>query len=117
MLDLTDCACTGKSLPKLLRPAILSILSKVPVHGYRVTEELTKMDVFSNWPPDHTGVYRMLQVMEGEGLLASSWEHRRSDRPTRQYRLTTKGKACLSRWKRTLQEYRQAIDDLLNLLQ
>jgi len=117
MSNLDNCICTGKSLPKLLRPAILAVLTQGPKHGYAITEELRDTPVFAARPPDHTGVYRMLQAMESEDLLVSSWEHEKTGPAKRQYRLTGKARQCLTRWKRTLQQYRGAIDGLLGLLE
>lgn len=116
MQDLTNCACTGKSLPRLLRPAILSVLAKGGSHGYAMFEELRRLAVVGDRVPDHTGVYRMLQVMEKEGLVVSDWECPESGPAKRNYRLTTRGRACLERWKRTLDEYRRTIDLLLKSL-
>ena len=116
MPDLKGCACTGKSLPRLLRPAILSVLAKGGSHGYAMIEELKGLAVVGDHPPDHTGVYRMLHVMEKEGLVVSDWDCPASGAARHNYRLTPKGKACLERWKRTLDEYRRTIDMLLKSL-
>ena len=116
MQDLKGCACTGKSLPRLLRPAILSVLAKGGSHGYAMIEELRRLAVVGDHAPDHTGVYRALQAMEKEGLVASDWEHPETGPARRNYRLTTRGKACLERWKGTLDDYRHAIDMLLKSL-
>jgi len=113
MKSLTNCACTGKTLPKLLRPVILSVLAKGQSHGYAITEELGRLAAFAEQPPDHTGVYRALQAMETEGLIASDWEHPQSGPAKRNYTLTPKGKCCLKRWKCTLHDYKQTIDMLL----
>jgi DNA-binding PadR family transcriptional regulator len=111
--DLTNCACTGKTLPKLLRPIILSMLTSGDSHGYAITEQLGHLAFFADQPPDHTGVYRALQSMEKEGLILSDWEHSRTGPGKRRYRLTPKGGACLKKWKHTLEEYRRTIDLLL----
>jgi DNA-binding PadR family transcriptional regulator len=116
MQDLKGCACTGISLPRLLRPAILSTLAKGGSHGYAMMEELRRLSVVGDRVPDHTGVYRMLQAMEKEGLVASDWECPESGPAKRNYRLTTRGRACLERWKQTLGEYRRTIDVLLKSL-
>ncbi len=116
MKALTDCACTGKTLPKLLRPVILSVLAKGRSHGYAITEELGRLAAFAEQPPDHTGVYRALLAMETEGLIASDWEHPQSGPAKRNYTLTPKGRCCLKRWKSTLQDYKRTIDVLLRSL-
>jgi DNA-binding PadR family transcriptional regulator len=113
MQDIANCACTGKTLPKLLRPIILSMLSAGDSHGYAITERLRHLAVFAGQPPDHTGVYRALQAMEKESLIVSDWEHSKTGPGKRCYRLTPKGRACLKRWKRTLEEYRRTIELLL----
>jgi DNA-binding PadR family transcriptional regulator len=113
MQDLTKCACAGKTLPKLLRPIILSLLSAGNSHGYAITERLRHLAVLARQPPDHTGVYRALQAMEKEGLILSDWEHSKTGPGKRCYRLTAKGGACLKRWKQTLEDYRRTIDLVL----
>jgi DNA-binding PadR family transcriptional regulator len=116
MQDMTNCACTGKSLPKLLRPAMLSVLAKGASHGYAILDELRRLSVCGARPPDHTGVYRALQAMETEGLIASDWEHPQSGPAKHVYTLTPKGRACLKRWKHTLADYKHTIDMLLQSL-
>jgi PadR family transcriptional regulator, regulatory protein PadR len=113
MQELMNCACAGKTLPKLLRPVILSLLSAGESHGYAITEKLGQLAPFVDQPPDHTGVYRALQAMEKEGLILSDWEQPKTGLGKRLYRLTPKGATCLKRWKKTLEEYRRTIDLLL----
>lgn len=113
----TNCACMGKSLPKLLRPALLSVLAQGDSHGYALLDALKRLEIFACHPPDHTGIYRALQAMEKEDLVTSHWEHPDKGLPRRHYRLTAKGKACLDRWKQTLQNYRRTVDALLAFVQ
>ncbi len=116
MQELTSCACAGKSLPKLVRPAVLSVLAKGTSHGYAILEELKRLTFCGDCPPDHTAVYRALQAMETEGLIASGWEHASSGPAKHSYSLTPKGRACLRKWKSTLKDYRRTIDMLLRSL-
>jgi len=116
MQELANCACAGKSLPKLVRPAVLSVLAKGALHGYAILEELKRLTFCGDCPPDHTAIYRALQAMETEGLIASDWEHPPSGPAKHNYRLTPRGRACLRKWKSTLQDYRQTIDTLLRSL-
>jgi DNA-binding PadR family transcriptional regulator len=116
MHELKSCACTGRSLPKLVRPAVLSVLTRGQSHGYAIVEELKRLALCGDRPPDHTGVYRALQDMETEGLIASDWEHPRNGPAKRCYRLTAKGRSCLRKWKGTLEDYRRTIDMLLRSL-
>lgn len=116
MQDLKNCACAGKSLPKLLRPAVLSVLAKGDSHGYAIIDCLKRQALCGDRPPDHTGVYRALQAMEMEGLIASDWEHPASGPAKRNYRLTAKGRTCLRKWKGTLEDYKRTINVLLRSL-
>ena len=116
MQDLTNCACAGKSLPKLLRPAVLSVLAKGGSHGYAIMEHLKQQALCGDRPPDHTGVYRALGTMETEGLITSDWTHPRSGPAKRSYRLTARGKTCLRNWKSTLRDYKRTIDVLVRSL-
>jgi DNA-binding PadR family transcriptional regulator len=113
MQELTSCACAGKSLPKLVRPAVLSVLAKGASHGYAILEELKRLASCGDRPPDHTAIYRALQTMETEGLIASDWEHPQSGPAKRNYKLTPRGRTCLKKWKSTLQDYKRTIDTLL----
>lgn len=116
MQELKNCACAGKSLPKLLRPAVLSVLAKGDSHGYAIMESLRQQALCGCRLPDHTAVYRVLGAMESEGLITSGWEEPSSGPAKRRYKLTTRGKACLRKWKGTLQDYKRAIDVLLGSL-
>jgi|WetSurMetagenome_2_1015567.scaffolds.fasta_scaffold16885_3 DNA-binding PadR family transcriptional regulator len=114
--DFDQCVCSGKTLGRLLRPAILAALSQSPAHGYVLVQRMTELDLFSGGPPDPSGVYRTLKDMEREGLVASAWEAGDVGPAKRRFELTLDGAACLARWTTTLQRYRSQIDGLLGLL-
>jgi hypothetical protein len=42
-MDFEDCACTGKSLMRLVRPAVLRVLAGEPLHGYLVVQRLGEL--------------------------------------------------------------------------
>ena len=48
--------------------------------------------------PDYTGLYRLLKRMEAEGLLSSTQCDSQAGPSKRTFRLTDKGRRCLSRW-------------------
>ncbi len=116
MQDLKNCACAGKSLPKLVRPSVLSVLAKGGSHGYAIMECLKREHLCGDRLPDHTAVYRTLGAMETEGLIVSDWEHPSSGPAKRSYRLTARGRTCLRKWRCTLQDYKRTIDLLLRSL-
>lgn len=68
------CACTGKNLVRLVRPAILTVLAEENLHGYRILERLAGMTMFHGQPPDPAGIYRVLKSMEQEGLVHCAWD-------------------------------------------
>ncbi len=111
-----ECACTGKSLPRLLRPGIMAFLAQREAHGYQIAQHLSGMQMFEGREPDHPGVYRTLKEMADEGLVTASWETGDSGPAKRVFALTEPGKACLETWLATLCDYRDAIDELLALL-
>jgi len=112
-MDFDDCACSGKTLGRLLQPAVMGILARQPLHGYLIVRRLEELAMFKDAPPDPTGLYRLLHGMEREKLVASSWDLADTGPAKRRFELTGSGRACLALWIRTLEGYRAAIDDLL----
>ena len=115
-MDFNECACSGKSLARMLRPAVMGLLASGPAHGYQLAQRLGEMKMFAGQQPDHAGLYRALKQMEDEGLLTSAWDLADSGPARRVFTLTPAGTACLGQWKKTLADYRDALDELLGLL-
>ncbi|MBN2137385.1 MAG: helix-turn-helix transcriptional regulator [Sedimentisphaerales bacterium] len=115
-IKLNKCICSGKSLDRMLRPAVLTVLeaSDEGLHGYAIDRELCSFSFFKQRGPDYTGLYRLLKRMEKEGLLCSTESDSHSGPAKRIYKLTPRGRTCLSRWLDSLQEYREMLDDLLS---
>jgi poly-beta-hydroxybutyrate-responsive repressor len=112
-MDFVDCPCTGKTLARLLHPAILLCLARGPAHGYSLLQQLGEFKMFADVEPDHAGVYRTLKQMESQGLVASQWSL--GVGPARRvFSLTEVGAACVERWLQTLERYRDAINELLD---
>jgi len=107
------CPCGGKTLDKLIQPAILAVLAKGPLHGYRIAERIGEMPMLKGHNPDLSGVYRFLRAMEDKGLVVSGWDCSERGPAKKSYRLTCTGEQCLSRWIQTLEEYRKAVTALL----
>ncbi len=116
-MDFDACSCSGSTLGKLLRPAILATLASGPSHGYAIHAGLGDLEGLAERPPDHTGVYRALRSMEEEGLVSSIVAIADKGPSRRRYRLTTSGRKCLARWRRTLVEYRRRLDALLSRME
>ena len=116
MATARECACSGRSLPRLLRPGIMAFLARGKAHGYQIAQHLSAMRMFDCREPDHPGVYRALKEMADEGLVTAAWEMGDSGPAKRTYALTEAGHACLDTWMATLCRYRAAVDELLALL-
>lgn len=114
--QLSQCICTGRSLDRMLRPAILTVLydQSRGLHGYAIEKHLQVFAFFQEQLPDYTGLYRLLKRMEAEGLLSSAESDSQTGPSRRTFRLTDKGRRCLSRWFESLTEYRRMLDDLLS---
>jgi len=113
--QLKTCICAGSSLDRMLRPAILTVLYDCPkgLHGYGIEQRLVEFQFCHRGSPDFTGLYRLLRKMESEGLLGSVLSRSKTGPAKRVYRLTARGRQCLSRWRISLLNYRDMLDDLL----
>jgi DNA-binding PadR family transcriptional regulator len=100
-------------LDKLLQPAILAVLGKGPLHGYKIADQISEMPMLRGEKPDVSGVYRFLKSMEHKGLMVCSWDCSERGPARKTYRLTRTGEQCLARWTQTLEEYQKAVTALL----
>ena len=107
------CACQGAFLDKFLQPAILVVLSRGSSHGFQMIADLERSGMVSGDSLDPAGLYRTLKKMEGGGLVTSVWDTESASKPRRVYSITPEGRACLSRWRETLEEYRANLDAIL----
>lgn len=108
-----DCPCGGRTLDKLIQPAILVVLAAGPLHGYRLVERISELALSGGQEPDASGVYRYLKTMETKGLVASTWILSETGPAKRSYQLTADGERCLRKWISTLETYRDGITALL----
>jgi poly-beta-hydroxybutyrate-responsive repressor len=115
-MDLDQCACSGKTLDRLLRPVVLAMLARAATHGYDLVQQLGRLKMFAKSPPDTSGIYKTLKSMEKEGLIASDWDLGDHGPAKRSYALTKDGRSCLKHWATTLRAYRTQIDDILSIL-
>lgn len=113
MANLDACPCAGATLDRLIQPAILSLLSEGPMHGYGLAERLHGLAATGEAKPDISGVYRFLRAMQRKGLVRPSWDLSHGGPPRKLYTITRDGHRCLAHWVATLQRYRDGIDELL----
>ena len=115
-MELHNCPCSGKTLARLVHPAVMAVLAAEPIHGYLILQRLSGMRIFCGQRPDPTGVYRVLKAMEQEGLVRSTVEATDNRPAKRCFALTASGRKCLARWGGTLQDYEESISDLLTII-
>lgn len=108
-----DCACEGGSLDKLIQPAILVMLAKGPLHGYRLAEQIGQTPMFGGHKPDVSGIYRFLKTMEKQGMVEATWDLAERGPAKKSYQITAAGQHCLERWITTLEQHRRGITELL----
>jgi poly-beta-hydroxybutyrate-responsive repressor len=112
--DSGRCACEGGTLERLVRPALLVILTGGELHGYKIVQQLAEMPMFDGHTPNASGVYRTLKLMYCEGLVTSAWEQPDGGPARIQYSITEAGRHCLAVWIETLTKYRDALNGLLD---
>jgi PadR family transcriptional regulator PadR len=94
-----------------LRPCLLLLLDERADYGYDLRERLGH---FGHATSDAGTIYRVLNAMEDEGLISSSWEPSPNGPQRRRYAITDEGQAMLADWSRGLDEVR---DVLLSFLE
>ncbi len=114
MNDLKQCPCKGSNLDKMIQPAILAVLVKEELHGYKIIQRIAQTAMFNGNKPDPTGVYRHLKTMESNGLIISSWDTNNSGPAKRIFKITEDGYQCLCTWISTLEDYKNTINTFLN---
>lgn len=101
----------GDSLKGHLDLLILAVLSRGPLHGYAVIDELRARSGEAFDLPEGT-VYPALHRLEKAGLLASSWSEE-TGRRRRTYDLTKEGRAALVAGRSSWQDFSSAVTQVL----
>ena len=112
-MELDECPCSGKTLARLIRPAVLFVLIEEDLHGYEIVQRLNEFQLVKGYEPDATGVYRTLRSMEEMSLVESEWVLSEAGPAKRRYAVTANGIACAQRWMMTLSQYHEAVGALL----
>ena len=115
-MDFDNCACSGKTLSRFIRPALLGLLAEEPHHGYDLVRKLQRFSMFADVPPDASGIYKILKTMAAEGLVTGDWDAGESGPAKRPFKITAKGRKCLLRWMDTLEKYQQQINELVAVI-
>ena len=110
------CACEGHTLDRLLQPLVMALLVEEPAHGYALVDRLKDSPMMNGAAPDPTGLYRLLNNLEEQGLVTHAWSESEEGPSKRLYELTDQGKCCVGKWIETLDRYRDKIGQLVEML-
>ena len=99
-----------------LKVWILIILGKKQLHGYEILSKLNSIfpDFYTCKGPSRMGGgYRILRILEDEGLIESKWETKEIGPPKRVYWLTEKGKFLRERVIENIERNIEILNKLL----
>lgn len=102
----------GGGLPRnFLRPCVLLLVSEQPSHGYDLLERLVELGVPT---ADPGGLYRLMRVLERDGLVDSTWETSDQGPARRTYTITDEGREWMHAWAGALAESRRIVGVFLD---
>jgi len=90
---------------------VLKILSKNPMHGYQIEEELSNL--LKREIPEGF-IYSLLKRLEIKGLVVYKWEMPSSGPARKVYILTEEGKTYLEERTKQIEELKSVIDFLVS---
>ncbi len=91
---------------------VLSILEKMPTHGYRIKKEIEQRTL-GIWVPSDSTIYTNLKKMTEDGLIKFK-EEAEGEKIRKVYRLTLKGKTILKILLRRHKRIINAVDSLIS---
>ena len=85
-------------VPKgLLKPLVLKLLSKRPMHGFELMEQIfEKTD--GMWRPGPAAVYPSLVQMEHSGYIEAVSKENQGEKARKQYKITEKGRNAIKEY-------------------
>jgi PadR family transcriptional regulator len=110
------CACEGHTLDRLLQPTVMVFLTEGPLHGYALIDRLKDSPLMKGNAPDPTGIYRLLNTLEEQGIVSHTWSESEEGPAKRLYKLTPSGKKCVDKWIDTLDRYQKDIGRLVKMM-
>jgi transcriptional regulator len=105
----------SKPLQGSLNLLILKTLSRGPLHGYGITNNIQRIsdEVLQ---VEEGSLYPALHRMEQEGWITSEWAMSDTNRRVRYYKLTAKGKRQLAQEERDWKQVTEAVTKVLNFV-
>jgi len=77
-----------------IRLAVLTLLNKQSLHGYRIMKEIENKTL-GFWKPTAGGVYPILRKLERKGYIRGAWIAQGKGRKRKIYHITDEGKRVL----------------------
>jgi transcriptional regulator len=105
----------SKPLQGSLNLLILKTLSRGPLHGYGITNQIQQISG-EILQVEEGSLYPALHRMEQEGWIASEWAMSDTNRRVRYYKLTAKGKRQLAREENDWKQITAAVTRVLNFV-
>ena len=88
----------------MLKPYILFLVSKRPMHGFEMIEEIEDRS-HGIWKSGPAAVYPSIEWLKKEGYIEPAWHGRKSEKARRQYRITRKGRDVIRNYKEFEKEW------------
>ena len=112
---LSACSSSGKNLPNIMQPVLLAIVAQAPLHSCVIAQRVIETGFFPD-QSDVTIIYRMLNSMASNGILAQ----KEADSPTvpnlKLYAITPLGRECLRNWIRAFSAHHERLTSILTYL-
>ena len=99
-------------IERFAEPALLLLLRDGPKHGYELLERLPGL-TGEERGLDYGNLYRILRLLEEEGLVASTWDSAAPGPAKRVYAITEEGGSVLGEWAQALARTREEIGGFL----
>ena len=107
------CSCRMGNIYRFVEPVVLFLLkTKGHAHGYELAGEMAEC-ALTDAEVDMGGLYRVLQRLEGEGLVASEWDTSGSGPARRVYSIAPAGEYRLREWVTVLGNMARSMDAFL----
>jgi PadR family transcriptional regulator PadR len=97
---------------RFVEPSLLLLLREGARHGYELRDKIAA--VAGGEGADVGNLYRVLRSLEGDGIVASTWDALSGGPARRMYTLTPLGTNLLDQWVGELRRIQSMIDTFLD---
>ena len=97
-------------IERLAEAVILLHLRDGATHGYDLADQLAE---FGGADVDYGNLYRLLRVLEEEGIVSSAWHDDTPGRAKRTYEMTDDGRRLLAAWAHGLESVHDRVGAFL----